>query len=909
MTLAPSTRLGPYEIQSLLGAGGMGEVYRARDTKLARDVAIKVLPGEFFDDEDRRLRFEREARTLASLNHPGIAAIYSFEEAPGSSSSSSRHLLVMELVEGEGLDARIARGPLPVDEALSLARQIAEGLEAAHEKGIIHRDLKPANVKVTGEGKVKLLDFGLAKALEGDPSKASSSAGLTESPTLTARATAAGVILGTAAYMSPEQARGRAADKRADVWAFGVVLFEMLTGRRLFEGETVSDTLAAVLREPIEWTALPAATPPAVRSLLERCLERDPKQRLQAIGESRISLERTIAGSGVRAAEGATSDSARPVRPGRLFPALAALFLVSTAVLGFLLARRGGREEREIRATILPPEGTAFVVDTTQPGPPILSPDSRRLAFTARGADGKVRLYVRALDSSEAHQLAGTEGAQYPFWSPDGRFLGFGADQKLKRIEASGGPPSILCTITDFPKGGAWSPTGVIVFAPSAGGPLHVVSENGGESKPLTKLDGKRGDNSHRLPFFLPDGKHFLFLARLTSALPAEGNQILVGSLDGGEAKTLFRSPAAAEYASGHLLFIRERALIAQRFDPERLALEGEPHPVAENVSVITGAAKALFSVSQTGVLVVQVGAPVVLGAQLDWTDRSGKTLGTLADRAAYDEASIAPDGRSVAVSAIDEKAGTHDIWICDVARNLKTRFTFEPAEEGAPRWSPDGRSLVYFAARGSQQGLYRKQLGGSGGEELLYASETIKRPNGFSPDGKLLAFYQLESETNLDIWVLPLTGDRKPYPFLKTSFTESNAAFSPDGKWLAYQSNESGRTEVYVAPFPGPGRKWQVSAQGGAYPAWRQGGKEILYQELQSNRIFSVPVALKGDAPDFGKATELFVATPPLAGIAARFDSAADGKRFIVIRPNQTRETGSLTLVVNWTAGLKAKK
>ena len=382
-----------------------------------------------------------------------------------------------------------------------------------------------------------------------------------------------------------------------------------------------------------------------------------------------------------------------------------------------------------------------------------------------------------------------------------------------------------------------------------------------------------------------------------------------MGSLDGGESKALLRSPGAAEYASGYLLFLRDRALMAQRFDPERLALQGEARPVAENVSLMTGAAKAIFSSSQAGVLVAQIGAPVVLGAQLEWADRAGKMLGTLADRAAYDEVHVSPDGRSVAVSAIDEKAGTHDIWICDVGRNLKTRFTFEPGEDLAPQWSPDGRSLAYVSARGPEQRLYRKQVGGSGVEEVLYASETIKIPTGFSPDGNLLAFYQLEAETSLDIWILPLTGDRKPYPFLKTNFAEANAVFSPDGKWLAYNSNESGRTEVYVTPFPGPGRKWQVSAQGGAYPAWRQGGKEILYQELRSNTIFSVPVAFKSDAPDFGKATELFVATPPLAGIASRFDSTADGKKFILVRPNQTRETGSLTLVVNWTAELKPKK
>ena len=906
MTIAAGTRLGPYEVLSLLGAGGMGEVYRARDGRVDRLVALKVLPEELFEGEERRQRFEREAKLLAALNHPNVAAIYAFEEIPGSSASAARHVIAMELAEGEALDKKISGGPLPLEESLSIARQIAEALEAAHEKGIVHRDLKPANVVVSSEGKVKLLDFGLAKAFENDNG---SSPEISASPTLTARATAAGVILGTAAYMSPEQARGKPVDKRADVWAFGVVLFEMLTGKRLFQGETVSDTLAAVLRDPVDFGKLPPSTLPSVRVLLERCLERDPKQRLQAIGESRIALERTIAGSsGVRAA--GPLEAAPAPRASRTPLYLSwAVAAACAAAAGALALRGRAPGERVYRATINPPEGTVFAVDTTQPGPAVLSPDGRKLAFTARGTDSKVRLYVRPLDAAEAVPLAGTEGAQFPFWSPDGRFLGFGADQKLKRIEASGGPPSIICKTTDFPKGGAWSPLGVIVFAPASGGPLHVVSENGGESKPITKLDGKRGDNSHRLPSFLPDGKHFLYLARIASALPAEGHQILVGSVDGGESKLVVRSPAAAEFASGYLLFLRDRALMAQRFDASRLTLEGEPRPLAENISLLTGAAKAVFSASRDGVLVAQVGAPVVIGAQLEWSDRAGKVLGTLADRAPYDEASISPDGRSVAVSTLDLKAGTHDLWICDVGRNLKTRFTFEPGEELGPRWFPDGRSLVYASTRGAQQGLYRKQVEGSGVEELLYASETVKLPSGVSPDGKLLAFQELGAETNFDIWILPLTGDRKPYPFLKTSFNEANAVFSPDGKWLAYDSNESGRIEVYVAPFPGPGRKWQVSAQGGAYPSWRQGGREILYQELQSNKVFSVPVTLRGETPDFGRAAELFVAPQPLAGIASRFDATSDGKKFIVVRPNQLRETGSLTLVVNWTAELKGKR
>ena len=904
MTIAAGTKLGPYEVLSLLGAGGMGEVYRARDGKLAREVAVKVLPEDLFEGEERKQRFEREARLLAALNHPGIAAIYSFEEV--SSSSFSRHILVMELAAGEGLDKKMSGGPLPLEESLSFARQIAEALEAAHEKGIVHRDLKPANVVVSAEGRVKLLDFGLAKAFEND---GGSSPEISHSPTLTARATAAGVILGTAAYMSPEQARGKPVDKRADVWAFGVVLFEMLTGKRLFQGETVSDTLAAVLREPVDFAQLPPSTPPSVRVLLERCLERDPKQRLQAIGESRIALERTIAGSsGIRvAASGETPPAARRGRASLVLAwALAAAF---AAVAATLALRPRAPESRVYRASIPAPEGTVFSVDTTQPGPPALSPDGKKLAFAARGADAKVRLYIRALDATTAQPLAGTEGAQYPFWSPDSRFVAFGADQKLKKIEASGGPPTVLCPTTDFPKGGAWSPKGVIVFAPSSGGPLWAVSENGGEARQVTKLDAKRGDNSHRLPSFLPDGTHFLFLARLGGASPVEGNQVLVGSVDGGEPKPILRSPAAAEYASGYLLFMRDAALMAQRFDPSRLKLQGEPHPVAESVSIVRGAAKGTFSASQTGVLVAHIGDSIVLGADLEWVDRAGKTLAPLSEHAPYDEAVISPDGRNVAVSVLDFKFGTHDIWICDVARNLRTRFTFEPGEELAPRWAPDGRSIVYVAGRGAQQGLFRKQVEGTATEELLYASETVKVPTGFSPDGKLLAYAELGQDTNFDIWILPLAGERKPYAFLKTTFSEGGAVFSPDGRWIAYHSNESGKTEVYVTPFPGPGRKWQVSAQGGGYPGWRQGGREIVYQEMQSNKVFSVPVAFRGDTPDFGRAAELFVAPPPLAGIAARFDSAADARKFMVVRQGKQREAQALTLVVNWTAELEGKK
>jgi serine/threonine protein kinase/Tol biopolymer transport system component len=936
MSLSPGTRLGSYEIVAPIGVGGMGEVYRAKDCRLGRSVALKALPEELFEDEERRQRFEREARLLATLNHPGIAAIYSFEEIPGTSPSSSRHVLSMEMVEGEDLAEKLLSGPLALEESLSLARQIAEALEVAHEKGIVHRDLKPANVKVTEEGKVKLLDFGLAKAIEGErnPSKGGSDGGMTRSPTLTARATAAGVILGTAAYMSPEQARGKAVDKRTDVWAFGCVLFEMLTGKRAFEGETVSDTIAAVLTREPDWSAFRAPVSSKVKELLRRCLQRDVKQRLRDIGDARIALDEELAATAsLSSAGGATApgsarlpsektQAAPSSTVGRSAPAfrergsrksfhlswaIAAAFAAAAGVSTVLALRARSHEPRVFRATINPPPGTVFLVDTTQPGPPVLSPDGRTLAFTARGADGSIRLYVRSLDSMQARALSGTEGAQYPFWSPDSRFVAFFAQQKLKKIEASGGPPAVLCVTSDFPKGGAWSPKGVIVFAPGPTGGLSIVSEGGGEPKLLTKLDMKRGDNSHRNPSFLPDGRRFLFVARLNSA-PTEGHQILVGSIDGGEPRPVVRSPAAAEYASGYLLYLRDRVLVAQRFDLDRLELTGEVRPLAENVTMLSGAAKALLSVSEAGVLVVGSGSVQYPGARLEWVDRAGKKLGELGDRALWDLAVISPDGKSVAGEAIDENVGTSDIWILDVGRGLRSRFTFDPGNDNVPCWSPDGRWLVYVGDRGSEHGLYRKPVTGSGDEELLFASKEIVLPTDVSPDGRTLAFKQL-GETGYRIWMLPLTGERKPRLFLNTVFGDTDAVFSPDGHWVAYTSSETGQSQVYVTPFPDGGRKWQVSAKGDlVHPRWRQGGRELIFQDLRTNKLFAVTVTIAGGTPEFGPSEELFSATPPYAGLGARFDPSADGKKFLIVRPEETRESGSLTLIVNWTAELKGK-
>ncbi|HYB53579.1 MAG TPA: protein kinase [Thermoanaerobaculia bacterium] len=886
MTLTAGSRLGQYEILSPLGAGGMGEVYRARDPRLGRDVAIKVLPEQLFEDEDRVARFEREAKSLAALNHTGIATIYSFEEAAG------RHLLSMELVEGDGLDTRIAAGPIPVDEALAIARQIAEALESAHEKGIVHRDLKPANVKVTPDGKVKLLDFGLAKVFEAEGGPSSS---LTHSPTLTGRATAAGVVLGTAAYMSPEQSRGKAVDKRADVWAFGCVLYEMLTGRRLFEGETVSDTLAAVLRQEIRLDQLPAGTPASVRRVLARCLERDPKQRLHDIGDARIEIEQ---GTSVEA----TSDG--PLRQSRLPWVITLMLLVASAALAWLLLRRPQPSSQVLRASIAPPAGTAFWLEQNGPGPAALSPDGRQIAFTAAGEDGKVNLYVCSLETGETRALAGAEGAQYPFWSPDGLSLGFFVIGKLKTIAVAGGPALTICAAQEG-KGGSWSLAGVIVFAPNSGAPIFKVSDKGGEPAQLTRLDEKRGDDSHRHPRFLPDGRHFLYLAR-SQTNPGEGHAILAGSIDGEPEKLLLRSPAAVQYASGRLLFLRETTLMARPFDAKRLVFTGEAVPVAERIfQPSPQVALGVYSASQNGVLVYQTARGGEAGTRLQWFGRDGKALEAISDPGGYREVALSPDGKWAAASLRDNTTGTHDLWIFDLVRGLRSRFTFDPSDDRDPVWSPDSRTIVFSSNRKGHYDLYRKALGGTSEEDVLFASDTDKFPADWSAAGGILIFNDLAKGTDLDIWELPMDGTRKPEPFLKTKFNEGAGALSPDGRWLVYFSDESGQFEVYATSFPHAGRKWQVSTAGGVYAYWSADGQEILYQR-QDGTLHAVAVGARGETLDLGQAQALFHVSGPLTA-GSTFWPTADHRRILAVSGGQ-EPAALLDLVVNWTAGLRAK-
>jgi len=892
--MTPQPSIAHYRITAKLGEGGMGEVYRATDTKLGRDVAIKILPEAFAQDPDRMARFAREAQVLASLNHPNIATIYGVENAGGMS------VLVMELVEGPTLAERIAPGPLPAEEALPIARQIAEALEAAHERGIVHRDLKPANIKITGPasgnpGQVKVLDFGLAKAPEatgsGDPKN---------SPTLTMRATQAGVIMGTAGYMSPEQAAGQPVDKRADIWAYGVVLWEMLTGRPLFEGETVSHTLADVLRAEIDLNALPPGTPAVARTILRRCLDRKLKTRLRDIGEARIAIDEYLANPAEAEAEAKPQAATR--KP-MAWMAATGVLAVAAIALGILYFSQQPSELPVERFSIGPPDHATFFKRGGVVSDFALSPDGRRLVFSAQAVGGRQQLWLRSLDTFAAQPLAGTEGAVSPFWSPDSRSIGFAADGNLKRIEASGGPALTLASAPNF-RGGTWSREGVILFTANStsGTPLQRVPAAGGAARATTKLDDRNGELSHRFPWYLPDGRHFLVAASVSSS-----DHVLVrtGSLDSMETKALLDANSNTVYAEGHLLYLRESTLMAQPFDPKRLATTGDAVPIAEKVAqnYIANTVEGMFSVSGNGLLAYTTGESGSLA--LTWFDRNGKRLSTIGEGGLLGRVHVSPDRKSAAVSV--QSRNNSDIWIYDLARGLRTRFTFDPAPEQEAVWSPDGRTIVFNSNRKGHFDLYRKNADGTGAEELLYGDGLDKSPTSWSPDGKFLLY----NSNNGDIWVAAMTPGQpaapvETHPWLQTPFAEIQAQFSPDGKWVSYQSNESGRTEIYVAPFPGPGGKRQVSATGGTLARWRRDGKEIFFV-APDNKLMAVEVNVKGATLETGETHPLF--GPFITGRGFLYDVSPDGQGFLAVAPPEDSGKSAeeaIQVVRNWTATLR---
>ena len=898
MALAPDTKLGPYSVVASIGAGGMGEVYRACDSKLGRDVALKVLPEAFARDTDRLARFQREAKVLASLNHPNIASIYGLED------SGTTHALVMELVEGPTLADRIKAGAIPVEESLRIAHQIADALEYAHERGIVHRDLKPANVKVTSDDAVKVLDFGLAKAIEGD----AASIDIATSPTMSRMATMAGVLLGTAAYMSPEQAKAKPVDRRADIWAFGCVLYEMLTGKMAFSGETVTDTLAAVIMKDPDWSLLPAATPIRVRVLLQRCLQKDPKQRLRDIGDARISIDEILSGAPDPALAGTSLAAVPPWR--RALPwAVAALLFAALVPLAFRYFREPlAAPADSMRLQIPLPDKTTMSINATFE----VSPDGRQLAFAATGPDGVPRLWVRPLNSLEARPLPGTEAPQYPpfFWSPDSRFVAFDAGGKLKKIDISGGPAQTLCDLRGVAVGGSWNSEGVIIFGQAPGSVMRV-SADGGNPSPLTTFDPSRGDTGHLFPSFLPDGKHFVF-ARYAVAQGNEG--FFVHSLDakpGESSKRLtpdvesnFVAPADG---SGRMFFIRDGALLAQPFDMQRLELTGEPTTLAEHVG--TFGAYGFFSISNNGVLVYRTGAQEE-DLQLTWFDREGKVLGTAGEPRSFLSAALSPDGARVAFSEVAVNANGWGVWMLDLSRGTRTRFTFVPGASADPVWSTDG-SRIIFSAR--QNGLYEKLTSGAKDEQLLLKSSADLIPTSWSRDGRFLMYTAWEpgASTKAALWVLALDGDKKPAPFLRTEYNEQDGRFSPDGHWVAYTSDESGRNEIYVRQFsPGAavagsvaGGGMLISSGGGTEAHWRGDGKELYYR-APGGQLMAAEITL---APVFraGIAKALFQ-MPPEGGPSSgsMWDVTSDGKRFLIPMPQST--TTPFTVVLNWQAGLK---
>ena len=885
MSLTAGARLGPYEIVSPIGAGGMGEVYKARDTRLERTVAIKVLASHLSASPEVRQRFEREARTISQLSHPHICALHDVGR------EGDVEYLVMEYLEGETLAERLLKGPLPLEQTLRYGMQIADALDKAHRQGIVHRDLKPGNVMLTKSG-VKLLDFGLAKAV----APASQQSSLTALPTQHAL-TQEGTILGTFQYMAPEQLEGKEADARTDIFAFGCVLYEMATGKKAFSGATQASLISSILRdEPPPISQVQPMSPPALDRVVKRCLAKDPEERWQSAADLRNELTWIARGD---SEFGALRPAAR--RREKLAFLIAAL-AVAGLILDLTFSRRIRTEARSVRFHVYPPENSVLNSVGRDAGPVVVSPDGQRLAFVATTSDGKKRVFVHPLDSLSAQALDATDGASFPFWSADSRFVAFFADGKLKKVEATGGAVQTVC---DAPlgRGGTWNRDGVIVFAPGAYDPLFRISSAGGAATPITSIDEKTHELSHRYPQFLPDGKHFLYLAFSTTVSPSDPNRsIYLGSLDSLKPKLLFRTNWKAVYAQpGYLFSVRDGNLFAMPFDDQALRVSGEAIPIAAPVESDFNLANAVYSVSENGVLVYQAAqTPVV--SRLSWFDREGRKAGDVPVSDCEDP-TLSPVGARVAVNCIDRQAGGSYISLYDFDSKVASRFTFSHSFEHYPIWSPDGSRIVFDSNRNGPADIYVKALSGVGGEQQLLHSKEAKQPTDWSSDGKLIVFQRLDPKTKWDVWTLPASGEGNPTPVVQTLFNEMAGRLSPDGRWLAYASDESGHWEVYVAAFPGPGGKWQISSGGGSQPRWRRDGNEIFY--IAPNRMLmaaDVKAALDFSA---GVPRQLLDTRARYTGNVS-YDASADGQRFLINSVVVEKAAPPLTVVLNWSAGLK---
>jgi Tol biopolymer transport system component len=893
VTIAPGTRLGLYEITAKLGEGGMGSVWRATDTNLGREVALKLLPDDFADDPERHARFEREAKLLASLNHPNIAILHALEHLDG------QHALVMELVEGEGLDELIARGPVPVDDALAIARQVADALEAAHEHGIVHRDLKPANVRMRPDGTVKVLDFGLAKTWEGG-----GEAGLTHSPTITQAHTAAGVILGTAAYMSPEQARGKAVDKRADIWAFGVVLYEMLTGTRLFEGETVTDVLANVLKHEADWGLLPAGTPAEVRGLLRRCLERNPKNRLHDIADARIVIDELVSGRVEESDAPPASGSNVPGRRRRLPWILAATTALATvaalAMASILLRPPRAEPAPALRLEVTPPETSS---PTNRGGYFELSPDGRFLLMVEDG-----ELWVRPLNAATARRIEGIDDASYPFWSPDGAWIGFFAGGELRKVARDGGRAQKICAAPGG-RGAAWSPEGVILFSDHFGdNGLSRVSAQGGTPVPVTHTASHAGSDVHRYPQFMPDGTSFLFLDLAPSP---ELSGVYLGTLGGGKPERVLEGSDQAIFAraegndAGFLFYRRDKTLMAQPFDLASRTTSGEAIPVVDGVGLGANTGSGAFTLSGTGLLASSGGT--VVSSELVWFDRSGKR----GERLGMDNGatggivglSLARGGRRVAFGLGDPP----EIFVQSIPGGEPSRFTFGPGSGWMdPIWSPDGSEIAYATqdlAGLPAYELHLRRADRAGGGETLIKSDEAIYPWDWSPDGRSILY----GDWGGHLWLLPLEGERKPVAYAATRGNKAYGQFSPDGRLVAYMSEEQGKSEVFVATVPQSGALWQISTGGGSMPRWRRDGRE-LYFRADDGTLMAVSL---GSGPGTAALEERGAPRPLFQGLPSPGNSwiftyapTDDGQRFLVAAARRGARR-PITVLVNWQTAI----
>jgi serine/threonine protein kinase len=881
VVLEAGQHVGPYEIVSFLAAGGMGAVYRARDPRMGRDVAIKVSAEQLSD------RFTREVRTVAALNHPNICIVH--DVGPD--------YLVMELVEGETLAARLERrGALPVDEALAIARQIAAGLEAAHEKGITHRDLKPANIRITADGMVKVLDFGLAKVTPPSVDNSDQTTPVTNPPTM--MTSMPGTILGTAAYMSPEQARGKPVDKRTDIWAFGVIFFEMLSGTRAYTGETLVDMVAAVITKGPEWSALPGTVPPRVRDLLELCLQRDPRERLHDIGDARILIERYLSRPGdANDQQQAPSNS---LTGWRVLPwTVAAVLAATVAVFGVLYSKRPIEQQRVVTLSLLPPEGETFFVAN----PPAVSPDGHHIALIAE-KDGRQSLWIRDLDSSIVRELPGTDGARLPFWKPDGRAVAFLAGGKLKRIDATGsGAPLSLCD-ADQLRGGSWNKDDVIVFGAGDGG-LSRIPAAGGAVAQATALDKANSELRHGFPWFLPDGQHFLYTA--ISSDPAK-TAIYIGALDSHARRQVASGPSNSAYVEpDYLLYARDSVLMVQPFDVTKQVTIGDAVPIAQDIDFGAGRGQPryAFSVSENGVLAYKAGLSQQASQQLTVYDRSGNVLATLGVPARIGYGVFSPDDQAVAFDRADpRKPFSSDIWLRDIARGSESRVTTNGRMNEKPLWSPDGHFLVFnsiqpeAASVGSGHAL-RQRVDGTSPEEVLAGVRGVS--TDWSRDGRYLLESRIGEQRDRDLWVVPLFDEGKPYPYLQTPFNEDKARLSPDGRWVAYVSDETSRNEIYIDSFPLRRRKRQISIHGGDRPVWARGGRELFFigsdQTMMAAEVHDRSDTFEVDVPK--SLFKVQVATS-LASDNSWFDVSDDGQ-FLIPTVIDKGNAASITVVVNW--------